>query len=353
MFTLLKASLVAAVAAAVLTFAPGAAQADTRVQGAGATFPAPLYAQWVEAFTKSHSDVKADYQSVGSGAGIKAITDRTVNYGASDAPMSADQEKAAPAKLLHIPTVAGPEVMIYNLPGVNKLTVNGDIIAGIYLKEITKWNDPKIAALNAGVNLPNSPIVVAHRSDGSGTTYIFSDFLSSVSKKWSDDIGKGTTVDWPVGIAAKGNDGVAAAVQSTPGGFGYVEFAYAKKNSIPFADLQNKSGKVVLPSIDAINAASASVVANFPADMKVSIVNSAAPDAYPICGFTYVLIYDDQSYTKDKAASQATLDYLKWCETDGQEMAANLGYAKLPKEVQEKVVEKLKTIKFNGEPLLK
>jgi phosphate transport system substrate-binding protein len=353
MFQSLKSTLCAAFAAATLAFSGGAAQAEVRVQGAGATFPALLYVQWVESYAKAHPDVKADYQSIGSGGGIKAITDRTVSFGASDAPLSPDQEKAAPAKLLHLPTVAGPIVPIYNLPGVDKLTLNGDLVAAIFLKQITKWNDPKITALNPAIALPNSPIVVVHRSDGSGTSFIFTDYLSKVSKTWANDVGTGTTVDWPTGIAAKGNDGVAAAVKNSVGGIGYVEFAYAKKNAIPFASLLNAAGKIVPPSIDAINAASAAAVASFPADMKVSIVNSPAPEAYPICGFTYILLYDDLSYMKDKALAQATVDFIRWAETDGQEAAAGLGYAKLPKEVQTKVIDKLKAIKFNGEPLLK
>jgi phosphate transport system substrate-binding protein len=351
MWTLWKSCLLAA-AAAVLSLTP-ALRAETRIQGAGATFPAPLYQKWVEAYNKLHPDVKIDYQAVGSGGGIKGITDRTVQFGASDAPMSADQEKAAPAKLLHLPTVAGPEVMIYNLPGVATLKLNGEVIADIYGKKIRTWNDPRIAALNAGVALPASPIVVAHRSDGSGTTYIFTDYLSKVSPEWNEKVGKGTAVEWPVGIAAKGNDGVAAAVKNTAGGIGYVEYAFAKKNNIPFATQLNKDGKEVPPSIDAINAAAAASLSSFPEDMKVSITNAPGADSYPICGFTYLLVYQDLSYLKDKATAAAVLDFIKWCETDGQEMAADLGYAKLPKDAQTKVLEKLKTIQFNGEALLK
>jgi phosphate transport system substrate-binding protein len=341
------------VGAAALVFSLGAAaQAETRVQGSGATFPAPLYAKWVETFNKDNPDVKIDYQAIGSGGGIKAITDHTVQFGASDAPLSADQEKAAPG-IVHLPTVAGPVVLIYNLPSVPNLKVNGEIISGIYLKEIKKWNDPKIAALNPGAQLPNNPIVVAHRSDGSGTTFIFTDFLSKVSQAWASGPSKGTAVDWPVGIAAKGNDGVTAAVKNSVGGFGYVEFAYAKKNNLTFATLVNSDGKEVQPSVDSVNASAAASMSSFPADFKVSITNASGAGAYPICGFTYLLVYQDLSYLKDKAVAQALLNYIKWAETDGQEMAAALGYAKLPKDAQDKVLEKLKTFTFDGQPLLK
>jgi phosphate transport system substrate-binding protein len=339
-------------AAAVLTLTP-ALRAETRIQGAGATFPAPLYAKWVEAYNAAHPDVKIDYQSIGSGGGISGITKRTIQFGASDAPLSADQEKAAPARLLHLPTVAGPEVMIYNLPGVNDVKLNGEVIADIYLKKIRTWNDPKIAALNAGAKLPASPIIPVHRSDGSGTTFIFTDYLSAVSKQWKEDVGKGTAVDWPTGLAQKGNDGVAAGVKSTPGAIGYVEFAYARKNNIPFAGLINKDGKSVEPSIDAVNAAGAASLASFPADLKVSIVNAAGAGSYPICGYTYLLVYEDLSYLKDKNLATQVVQFIKWCETDGQDMAKDLGYAKLPADAQAKVLEKLKAITFDGEPLLK
>lgn len=353
MFSMLKASLWVAVAAAVVAFGAGSAKADTRIQGAGATFPAPLYAKWVDEYQKLHPDVKVDYQAVGSGAGIKAITDRTVQFGASDAPMSADQEKAAPAKLLHLPTVAGQIVMIYNLPGVNGLKMNGDLVEQIYNKQIRTWNDEKIKALNPGLNLPAMPIVVAHRSDGSGTTFIFTSYLSAVSKDWADKVGKGTAIDWPVGIGGKGNDGVAAAVKNTTGGFGYVEYAYAKKNSLAYAVEINKAGKEVEPTVENIVSAASASLTMFPPDMKVSIVDASGDKSYPICGFTYLLVYDDLSYMKDKNLATQTLQFIMWCETDGQKMAADLGYAKLPDDAASQVVAKLKAIKFDGELLLK
>ena len=353
MLSLLKTSVLATAAAILLGVSATPVRAQTRIQGAGASFPAPLYAKWVEEYNKAHPDVKVDYQSVGSGAGIKAITDRTVQFGASDAPMSADQEKNAPAKLLHLPTVAGPVVMIYNLPGVSTLNLNGQVVADIFQKNITMWNDPKIAALNPGVPLPASRIIVAHRSDGSGTTYIFTEYLSKVSKEWSDKVGKGTAVDWPVGIGGAKNDGVAAQVKNTAGGIGYVEYAYAKSNKIPYATQINKDGKPVEPSIANINAAAAASLSAFPADMKVSITDAPGGNSYPICGYTYLLVYDDLSYMGDKNVAVQTLQFIQWCETDGQKMAAGLGYAELPKDAQDKVIEKLKSIKFNGEALLK
>jgi phosphate transport system substrate-binding protein len=349
MVALVKSSL--AGAAAFALFLTPALNAQTRIQGAGATFPAPLYAKWVDAYHKLHPEITIDYQAIGSGGGIKAITDRTAQFGASDAPLSADQEKAASNQLLHLPTVAGPEVMIFNLPGVSTLKINGEVITGIYLKKIRTWNDPAIAALNPGVTLPAAPIVVVHRSDGSGTTYIFTDYLSKVSPDWNDRVGKGTAVEWPAGIGAQGNDGVAANVKNTPGAIGYVEYAYAKKNKLSFAQQINLAGKEVAPTIDAINAAAAASLKSFPKDMKVSIVNAPGDDSYPICGYTYLLVYQDMRSAPDKETAEQTVQFIRWCETDGQEMAAELGYARLPKEAQQKVLEKLDTLTYKGDAL--
>ena len=353
MFNLLKLSLCAAVAA-VLTLSVGSATAaDIRVQGQGATFPAPLYAKWIEAYNKAHPGVVIDYQATGSGAGIKAVTDRTGNFGGSDAPLNADQEKALPAKLLHIPTIGGPEVLIYNVPGLKALKINSDVLANIYLKNIKTWNDPKIAALNPGMALPADPIVVVHRSDGSGTTFIFTDYLSKANPDWAAKVGKGTAVQWPVGLGGAGNAGVASNVQTTPGSIGYVEWAYATTNKLSYASMMNKDGKEVTASVAGVEAACAASVKEFPADFKVSIVDAAGATSYPICGYTYLLVYEDLSYLKDKALAQALVDYIQWCETSGQDMAAASGYAKLPKEAQDKVLAKLKTIVFDGQPLLK
>lgn len=330
------------------------ARAETKVQGSGATFPAPLYAKWIEAYNKTHPDVKVDYQAIGSGGGIKGITDRTVIFAGSDAPMSADQEKKASAPILHLPTIAGPAVMIYNLPGVKaELSLNAQAIADIYLGKITKWDDAAIKALNPGVELPSKPISVVHRSDGSGTTYIFTNYLAKVSKEWADKVGNATAVEWPAGQGGKGNDGVAAAVKSTEGAIGYVEFAYAIKNSLAYATQINKDGKPVRASIEGVVAATSNSLSAFPADLKVSITEAPGAESYPICGFTYLLVYEDLSYLKDKTLASSLVNYVQWCVTDGQEMAKDLGYAKLPKEAQDKVLAKLKTIKFDGEPLLK
>ena len=353
MFQLLKSTLCAAFAVAALVFSGGTAQAQTRIQGAGATFPAPLYNKWIEEYAKVNPSAKIDYSAVGSGTGIANITNRIVQFGASDAPLNAAQEKALPAPALHLPTVAGPVVMIYNIKGVDNLKLNGDVLANIYLKKITSWDDPKIAALNPGAKLPKSPIVPVHRSDGSGTSYIFTDYLSKVSKPWNDDIGANTAPDWPTGIAGKGSDGVTAAVKNSEGSIGYVELAYAEKNKLSYATQINKDGKEVKPTIDAVNAAAKAALAKFPDNMKVSITEAPGADSYPICGFTYVLVYEDLSYMKDKALATETLKFIQWCETDGQEFAAALGYAKLPPDAKDKVVAKLKTIKFDGAALLK
>jgi phosphate transport system substrate-binding protein len=342
-----------AVAAAAVLMSAGAVHAENvQIQGAGATFPAPLYAKWVAAYNAANADTKVDYQAIGSGGGIKAITDRTAQFAGSDAPMSDVQEKAAPAKLLHVPMVAGPEVMIYNLPALKeKLKLDSDTIAKIYLGEITTWNDAKIKALNPGVELPADDIIVVHRSDGSGTTFIFTDFLSKVSDKWKSTVGSATSVKWPLGLGGKGNDGVAAAVANAEGTIGYVEFAFAKKKGLVYAAQINKSGNVVEPSIDNINNA-ASSIAQFPADMKVSITNTDGTSAYPICGYTYLLVYQDLSYLP-KPQAQAVVNYVNWCIHDGQALAKDLGYAKLAPDLQKKVEDEIKTIAYNGEPLLK
>ena len=352
MFNLWKLCF-AGVAASLLAFA-STAHAQTRVQGAGATFPQPLYMKWIEAYNAANPDVKVDYAGGGSGAGIKGITDRTVMYAGSDAPMTADQEKKTPSKVLHLPTVAGPEVMIYNLPDVKEqISLDGATIADIYLGKIKKWNDPAITKLNPNIALPDMPVVVVHRSDGSGTTYIFTNYLAKVSKEWADKVGNATAVEWPLGLGGPGNKGVAAAVKNTVGTIGYVESAYAAAEKLVFAKQINKDGKTVTASIDGVVAASAASVKEFPADLKVSITDAPGADSYPICGFTYMLVYEDLSYLKDKEAATKLVKFVNWCVTDGQATAATLGYAKLPKEAQDKVIAKLKTIKFDGEALLK
>ncbi len=354
--TLLKTFLLAATAA--LSFAITPTAHAQRVDGAGATFPQPLYNKWIEEYTKANPAAKLSYGGEGSGAGIKKITDRVVHFGASDAPLTEAQEKAAnnkspAAKILHLPTVAGPAVMIFNLEksGIKKVKLNGDLIADIYLGKIKRWNDPKFASLNPGVTFPNIPLLSVHRSDGSGTSYIFTDYLSKVNKEWDEKFGPNTAPDWPTGLGGKGSDGVTAAVKASEGALGYVEFAYAKKNNLTFATMVNKDGKEVEPTIAAVLAAAAAV--KFPADLKVSITNSPGADSYPISGFTYLLIYEDLTYMKDKAVALETVKFILWCQTDGQKFAEELGYAKLPKDAQDQAVAKLKTVKFDGQPLLK
>ena len=330
----------------------GARAESVTIQGAGATFPAPLYAKWIEAYNKANPNTKIDYQAIGSGGGIKGITDRTVQFAGSDAPMTDDQLKGAPAPVLHIPTVSGPVVMIYNLPTVKELKLDGSVIAEIFMGKITKWNDPKIAALNSGVELPAKDIVVAHRSDGSGTSWIFTNYLSKVSDAWKTKVGNATSVKWPVGLGGKGNDGVAAAVKGTEGGFGYTELAFAEKSKLPYATQINKNGKPVIASVDGVVAAAKNSVAQFPPDMRVSITDATGDDSYPICGFTYLLVYQDMSYLKNKDQATEVLKFIQWGITDGQAMAKP-NYSPLPAEVQEKVTAALKTIVFDGQPLLK
>jgi phosphate transport system substrate-binding protein len=343
---------VLAVAMACALFGVGVKAETVTIQGAGATFPAPLYAKWIDAYNKANPNVKVDYQAIGSGGGIKAITDRTVQFGGSDGPMTDEQLAAAPGKIVHIPAVSGPEVMIYNLPSVKELTLSGEVVAGIYLGKITKWNDPKIAAINGSVALPDKDIVVVHRSDGSGTTWIFTNYLCKVSAEWKQKAGNATSVKWPVGLGGKGNDGVAAAVQQTEGGIGYVELAFAEKSKMPYATQINKAGKAVRASIEGVVAAEKGSLSDFPDDMRVSITNADGDDAYPICGFTYLLVYQDMSYMKDKAKAAATMKYINWCVHQGQDMAKP-NYSPLPLEVQQKVEAKLETIVFDGEALVK
>lgn len=342
------------VAAALLALT-SVAQAETRIQGAGATFPQPLYMKWIETYNAAHPEVKVGYSGGGSGAGIKAITDRTVQFAGSDGPMTADQEKKTPGKVLHLPAVAGPEVMIYNLPEVKEqIKLDGATVAEIYLMKIKSWNDPKIAKLNPGVALPGKPVVVVHRSDGSGTTFIFTNYLAKVSKEWAENVGNATTVEWPAGQqGGPGNKGVAAAVKNTVGAIGYVEYAYAKSENLTYAKQINKDGKEVVASIEGVVAATSASLQSFPGDLKVSITDASGAESYPICGFTYILVYEDLSYLKDKDAAMKLVNFIQWCMTEGQETAKDLGYAKLPKEAQEKVLAKLKTIKFDGEALLK
>lgn len=342
MFTTIRKSILT-LAILALTAAAGQASAETLMNGAGATFPYPLYSKWFTEYAKVDPSVKFNYQSIGSGGGIKQITAQTVDFGASDKFLSDAELKAAPGKLLHIPTVMGAVVVTYNVPGVGKgLRLSSEDVADIYLGKITKWNDPKIANDNPKVKLPNQPIIVVHRSDGSGTTSIFTDYLSSVSPEWAGKVGKGASVKWPIGLGGKGNEGVAGQVKTTQYTIGYVELAYAFENKLPFATLKNKSGNFVEPSIKSTSAAAAGAAKSMPADYRISLVNQPGKDAYPIVGFTWLLVYQDQ---KDKAKGKKLVEFLNWELKHGQKMADKLLYAPLPANVVKMVEKTVKSIK--------
>jgi phosphate transport system substrate-binding protein len=307
------------------------AAAATQIDGAGATFPYPIYSKWFSEYNKLHPDVQINYQSIGSGGGIRQLTNETVFFGASDGPMTEEQLKAAPGHVMHFPTVLGGVVPVYNIPDFHaELRFSGTTIASIYLGKITKWNDAAIAAENPGVSLPATDIAVVHRSDGSGTTYIFCDFLSKVSPEWKSQVGVATSVQWPVGVGGKGNEGVSGLVSQTPGAIGYVELIYALQNKIPFGAVKNHDGVYLKASLDSVTAAAAGAGANMPPDFRVSITNAPGKNAYPISSFTWLLLYQNP---KDKARSQTMIQFVKWALTDGQKYCADLGYAPLPAAV--------------------
>jgi phosphate transport system substrate-binding protein len=328
-------------AIALLTGVSATASAQLMINGAGATFPYPIYSKWFDEYAKIDPSVRFNYQSIGSGGGQKQILAQTVDFGASDGPMSDDNLAKAPGKLLHIPTVAGADVVAYNLPGNPALKLDGDAIAGIFLGQIKKWNDPKITALNSGVTLPDQEIVVVHRSDGSGTTYIWTDYLSKISPEWKTKVGTNTSVNWPTGIGGKGNEGVAGQIKQTPGALGYVELIYAVQNKMPYADVKNSTGNFVKPSLESVTAALAT--ADIPDDFRFSMTNAPGQDAYPIAGATWLLVYQQQ---KDAAKGKKLVEFLKWSLTDGEKMAKDLQYAPLPESVQQRVLKRIGEIKF-------
>jgi len=310
------------------------------INGAGATFPYPIYSKWFDEYQKAHPDVRINYQSIGSGGGIKQLSAQTVFFGASDGPMTDAQLQAAPGAILHFPTVLGGVVPVYNVTGVTQaLRFNGSVLADIYLGKITKWNDAAIVALNPGVKLPADDIAVVHRSDGSGTTYIFCDFLSKVSPDYKQKVGVSTSVNWPAGVGAKGNEGVSGLVRQTPGAIGYVELIYALQNKMSYGSVQNKAGQFVTASLDSVTAAAAG--AAMPDDFRVSITNADGAAAYPIASFTWLLLYE---HPKDAARGKAMVDFLKWALTDGQRFAPSLGYAPLPQPVVAKEMQALAKI---------
>ncbi len=326
---------------ALVSMVVGNALAQTNLNGAGATFPYVIYSKWFDVYGKQ-SGVLFNYQSIGSGGGIKQTTEGTVDFGATDGPMSNAQLAEAKTKrgteILHIPTVMGAVVITYNLPAAGKdLRLTPDVLAQIYLGQITNWSDSRIKAINPDKNFPNKMIIVAHRSDGSGTTNIFTDYLDKVSKTWSVNVGKGTSVSWPVGLGGKGNEGVAGLVKQSEGAIGYVELAYAVKNNLSFAILKNKAGEFVEANFETVSAAAAGASKNMPADLRVSITNADGKDSYPISGFTWLLIYKNG---QDKAKANEIVKFLRWALTDGQAYAKDLYYAPLPKPVV-KLAEKL------------
>ncbi len=332
--------------AAVVVAAPIALIAQgAQINGAGATFPAPIYSKWFSEYGKLKPGVAINYQPIGSGGGIRQLSNQTVFFGATDGPMTVDQMQTAPGKILHLPTVLGAVVAVYEVPGVSsELKFTGPLIADIFMGKITKWNDPAIAKVNAGVTLPNMDITVVHRSDGSGTTYIFADYLSKVSPEWKKTVGVATSVKWPVGLGGKGNEGVTALVKQTPGSIGYVELVYALQNKVAYGSVQNAAGEFVKASIPSVTAAAAAAVKAMPADFRVSITNAAGPGVYPMASFTWLLLYENP---KDKAQSKVMVDFMKWALTDGQKFATDLGYAPLPAEVVKLEMAALATIKVS------
>jgi phosphate transport system substrate-binding protein len=333
------------------TTAPVPATANVTLQGAGATFPTPLYSKWFEDYSAKYANIKIDYQSIGSGGGIKGITEQTVDFGATDAAMKDEEIAALPAgtKVLHVPTALGAVVVIFNLQGVADLNLDADNIAGIFLGKITKWNDPAIAANNAGVALPDKAILVVHRSDGSGTTNTFTTYLDTVSPDWHTAVGKGKEVKWPVGVGAQGNDGVATGVKQTDGAVGYAELQYAVQASLASAKVKNADGQFVAGSTDGVTAAAEAAVADFPADFRAApIINGKGATAYPIASYTYLLVYQDQ---KDADKGKTIVAFMYWALTDGQAEENALGYAPLPQPVQEKAIAELHTFTTGGSPI--
>jgi len=331
-----------AMALALVAAMIGAASAETNLNGAGATFPNPIYQKWFSEYHNAHQDVQINYQSIGSGGGIQQLTSGTVDFGASDGPMTDEQLSKVSGKVFHIPTVLGAVVPMYNINGVTgELKFTGEVLADIYLGNIKKWNDPKLAKDNPGVKFPDEEIVVVHRSDGSGTTYIFTDYLSKVSSAWKDKVGKGTSVNWPAGLGGKGNEGVSGMVKQTEGSLGYVELIYAVSNKMSYGTVQNAAGTFVKASLESVTAAAASMK-DMPEDFRVSITNAPGKDAYPISSFTWLLVPAEWT---DAGKEKAFVDFLTWMVDKGQSMTSALQYAPLPKNVAAKVKARIKEVK--------
>ncbi len=316
--------------------------AQTTLNGAGATFPYPMYSKWFSEYHKLHPDIQINYQSIGSGGGIRQVINGTVDFGASDGPMTDEMLKEAKTKILHMPTVLGADVPAYNIPGVStQLNFTAEALAGIFLGKITKWNDKTLTSANPGVNLPDRDIIVVHRSDGSGTTYIWTDYLSKISSEWQSQVGRGTSVKWPIGLGGKGNEGVAGSIRQLQGSIGYVELIYAVQNNINYGSVKNAAGNFVKASLESVTAAAASAP-KMPADFRVSITNAPGKDAYPISSFTWLLIPEQ---SKDAAKGKILADFLNWMVTDGQKMTAALSYAPLPESVVQKEKDAIKLVR--------
>jgi phosphate transport system substrate-binding protein len=332
--------------AVLLTIALGTVVLAQKIQinGGGATFPYPIYSKWFSEYNKLHPNVEINYQSQGSGFGIQQIQKQTLFFGATDGPMTPTQLTDAPGKVMHFPTVLGADVPVYNIAGVTAtLKFTGPVLANIFLGKITKWNDPAIAQVNAGVTLPNTDITVVHRADSSGTTYIWCDYLAKVSPEWKMKVGVGTSPSWPIGLGARGNEGVSGLVKQTPGAIGYVELIYASQNKIPYGSVQNMDGAFVGATVESVTAAAASAVAKMPADFRVSITNAPGKDSYPISSFTWLLLYESP---KNQLQAKTFVEFMKWMLADGQSYAPALGYAPLPKPVVQLELEALKKIKL-------
>jgi phosphate transport system substrate-binding protein len=325
----MRIKLLTALVAALVTSAVSAQ--TIQINGAGATFPNPIYSKWFSEYNKLHPNVQINYQPIGSGGGIRQLTAGTVFFGATDGPMTNDQIFAAGAPILHLPTVLGGVVPVYNVPEVSaEIRFPGKVLADIFLGKITKWNDPAIKNVNPGLNLPSTEITVVHRSDGSGTSYIWCDYLSKVSPDYKKTVGVATSVNWPVGVGAKGNEGIAGLVKQTPGSIGYVELIYAIQNKISYGSVQNAAGEFVRATTETVGKAAASAAKNMPKDFRVSITNAPGHDVYPVSSFTWLLLYQNP---KDKQRARIMVDFVKWALTEGQKYAPGLGYAPLPKEV--------------------
>jgi len=336
---------VLATVAGVLMLVAAMAAQKTQITGAGATFPNPIYSKWFAEYNKLHPTVEINYQSIGSGGGVQQISKQTVFFGASDMPMNAEQLQSAPGRIVHFPTVLGAVVPAYNIPNMTaELKFSGPVLADIFLGKITKWNHAEIAKLNPGVNLPANDITVVHRADGSGTTYIWVDYLAKTSPEWKTKVGVNSSVNWPTGVGGRGNEGVASTVKQTPGALGYVELIYALQTKQPYGSVQNTAGEFSKASVESVTAAAAAAAKQMPADFRVSITNAPGKGVYPVSSFTWLLLYENP---KDKNRARAMVDFVKWALGDGQKYCADLGYAPLPGDIVKLELAALAKIKVS------